>query len=251
MEGIAAAMEPRERSLGWVVGPTLDLANRVFRHIALVVSDKLSHRIVMLNPKEQRLVLRNMSGGLSEIRAKTADNPVSLLGEALDWVVIDEAARLRAAIWEGHIAQRLVDRRGWALLISTPQGTGWFYKLYRRGQRTDDPLCQSWRFPSWTNPHVDPEAIEAERHSLPEDVFRQEFGAEFLGVALEPCDLCGGPSPSAPSVVVVHDGEEPARCPECNKLVDENGKTVVPLWGETIGRTIVLQVQGAYGEDAE
>jgi hypothetical protein len=35
-----------------------------------------------------------MAGGQSEIRAKSADNPISLLGEGLDWVVVDEAARV-------------------------------------------------------------------------------------------------------------------------------------------------------------
>ncbi len=31
MEGLTAAMEPAERSVGWVVAPTYDLADRVFR----------------------------------------------------------------------------------------------------------------------------------------------------------------------------------------------------------------------------
>src|SRR5260221_5438244 len=179
MEGLAAAMEPRERSIGWVVAPTYDLAERVFNQVVLVVASHLRHRIVSLREHERRLVLRNMGGGLSEIRGKSADNPVSLLGEGLDWVIVDEAARMKPAIWENHLSQRLIDKQGWALLISTPRGKGWLYEMYRRGQGTD-PSYQSWNWPSWTNPLLDKAMIDEERTRLPESVFRQEYGAEFL-----------------------------------------------------------------------
>jgi hypothetical protein len=179
MEGLAAAMEPKTKSIGWVVAPTYDLADKVFREMVLIVAQHLRHRIVTLKDNEKRIVLRNMAGGLSEIRGKSADNPVSLLGEGLDWVIVDEAARLKPAIWEGHLTQRLLDKRGWALLISTPRGKGWFYELFRRGQG-QDPEFRSWNNPSRTNPYLDEALIEAERDRLPERVFRQEYEGEFL-----------------------------------------------------------------------
>jgi hypothetical protein len=179
MEGLAASMEPRERSFGWVVAPTYDLADKVFREIVYIAGMHMKHRIITLKESEKRLILRNMAGGISEIRGKSADNPVSLLGEGLDWCIVDEAARLKPAIWEGHLTQRLIDKKGWALLISTPRGKGYFYDLYRRGQGSD-PDYASWNYPSSTNPHLDPKVIESERSRLPERVYRQEFLAEFL-----------------------------------------------------------------------
>src|SRR5260221_8557832 len=110
MEGLAAAMEPRERSIGWVVAPTYDLAERVFNQVVLVVASHLRHRIVSLKEHERRLVLRNMGGGLSEIRGKSADNPVSLLGEGLDWVIVDEAARRKPAPCADHPSPHLIAR---------------------------------------------------------------------------------------------------------------------------------------------
>ena len=77
---------------------------------------------------------------MSEVRGKTADNPVSLLGEGLDWLIVDEAARMKPMIWESHLSQRLIDKRGWALLISTPRGKGWFFDLFRRGQRDSEDI---------------------------------------------------------------------------------------------------------------
>jgi len=179
MEGLAASLAPQERSYGWVVAPTYDLADKVFREIVLIASERLRHRIVVIKESERRIVIHNLAGGISEIRAKSADNPVSLLGEGLDWVIIDEAARLKPTIWEGHLTQRLIDRKGWALLISTPRGKGYFHDLFRRGQGKD-PEFASWNSPSWENPHLDAALIEEERGRLPERVFRQEYGGEFL-----------------------------------------------------------------------
>lgn len=104
---------------------------------------------------------------------------VSLLGEGLDWVILDEASRLKPRIWQAHISQRLIDKQGWALLISTPKGKGYYYDLYRRGQRGDADW-RSWNCPSRANPLLDPEIIERQRGLLPERVFRQEYEAEFL-----------------------------------------------------------------------
>ncbi len=179
MEGLAAALEPRDRSIGWVVAPTYDLADKIFRELVILTAEHLRHRIITLKESERKLVLRNLGGGISELRGKTADNPIGLLGEGLNFLIVDEAARMKPAIWEGHLSQRLIDKRGWALLISTPRGKGWLFDLWRRGQG-DDPHYASWNHPSWTNPYLDRELIEAERDRLPERVFAQEYGGEFI-----------------------------------------------------------------------
>ena len=179
MEGLTAAMEPAERSVGWVVAPTYDLADRVFREVQVRALTHLRHRVIAMKEAERRLLLRNMGGGVSEIRAKSADNPVSLLGEGLDFVIVDEASRLKPMIWQSHLSQRLLDKQGWALLISTPKGKGYFYDLFRRG-RGEDRDWRSWNYPSRTNPLLDAKRIEEERSRLPERVFRQEYDAEFV-----------------------------------------------------------------------
>ena len=179
MEAVAAAMEPKARSIGWVVAPTYDLAEKVYREIVVIAAEHLRHRIVTMREGEKRMVLRNLAGGLSEIRGKSADNPVSLLGEGLDWLIVDEASRLKPVVWQSHLSQRLLDKKGWALLISTPKGKGWYWDVFRRGQGAD-PDYASWNAPSRQNPHLDAEQIEAERARLPERVFRQEYGGAFL-----------------------------------------------------------------------
>src|SRR5262245_55015180 len=179
LEGIAAALHPADHSVGWVCAPTYDLCDRVYREMQRVLMERLNHRVLQMRESDRRIVLRNMAGGTSEIRGKSADNPVSLLGEGLDWLIVDEASRMRPTIWQAHLSQRLIDKNGWALLISTPKGKGYFYDLFRRGQGNDAEYA-SWNYPSWTNPLLPASAIEDERARLPSAVFRQEYGAEFL-----------------------------------------------------------------------
>jgi len=65
------------------------------------------------------------------------------------------------------------------LLISTPKGKGYFFDLFKRG-KVPTADYQSWNMPSWANPLLDRGVIEQERERLPDRVFRQEFGAEFI-----------------------------------------------------------------------
>jgi hypothetical protein len=108
---------------------------------------------------------------------------------------------MQERVWTEHLSQRLLDRRGWALFLSTPRGRNWFYKLYRRGQKGRDPAYESWASASWTNPHLDRELIEAEQARLSSESYAEQYCAEFRGEELEPCDVCGGPSPSVSGVV--------------------------------------------------
>lgn len=226
-EAVCALLAPCDESIGWVVAPSYDLTERIFRRVEVILSEHFEHRIVEQNTRDRRLVVNNLGGGVSELRAKSADNPTSLLGEGLDWLIVDEAARLRDEVWEGYLSQRLVDRNGWALFVSTPKGANWFYRLFR--QSRIDPGFQSWSFPTADNPHLDVQVIEAERKRLDEVVFAQEYEAVFIGAELEPCIVCEGPSRDAVGVCLVEAGEEVPLCHECGEPVNEEGKTLVRL----------------------
>lgn len=228
MEAVAALCEPRERTKGWIVVPTYDLGRSIFDLVAHALDQEFRHRVIDLNPREQRVILRNFGAGVSELRVKSADNPVSLLGQAIDFAIVDEAARLPREIWQQHVSQRLIDRQGWALLVSTPRGPGWFFKLYQRGQSGRDQMFESWSSPSWTNPHLNRSTVEEERRTTPPEVFAQEYEAKFVGVADEDCDVCGWPDPMACSVILVRDEHEPIpKCPQCGRYVDKEGHTSV------------------------
>lgn len=123
--------------------------------------------------------LINLPGGGS-VQVRSADDPQSLRGEGLDFVVLDECAFIVEAAWLEALRPSLSDRRGGALFISTPKGRNWFWRLWQRGQSAADPDWRSWQFATDTNPYIDPAELVAARQSLPERVYRQEYLAEFM-----------------------------------------------------------------------
>lgn len=129
---------------------------------------------------EVKLVDRTVTlpgGGFVAVRS--ADNPDSLRGEGLDFVVMDECAFMQREAWTEAIRPALSDRLGKALFISTPKGRNWFWENYQRGINGEEGWA-SWTFPTSTNPFIDKGEIEAAKRDLPEIIFRQEYLAEFV-----------------------------------------------------------------------
>lgn len=129
---------------------------------------------------EVRLVDRMVTlpgGGFVAVRS--ADNPDSLRGEGLDFVVMDECAFMQKEAWTEAIRPALSDRLGKALFISTPKGRNWFWEAYQRGVREEEGW-QAWTFPTISNPYIEPAEIEAAKRDLPEIIYRQEYLAEFI-----------------------------------------------------------------------
>lgn len=226
METIAALFEPREETLGWIVGPTYESSKRIFGEVVRTVHTYLPHRVEEFVPREHRLVVINFAGGRSVLRGKSSDNTTSLLSEAIDFCVVDEAARMREDVWTQHLAQRLIDRGGWSLLLSTPRGRNWFHQLFKRGQRGRDAGFESWSQPSWMNPHVSRALIEEERPRMTQDGFAQEFEGSFGDQSSDPCDRCGYPSRTAACVVILEGQDDTfARCIDCGRPCHANGAT--------------------------
>ena len=115
-----------------------------------------------------------------EVCVRSADDPQSLCGEGLDFVVLDECAFMQQEAWTEALRPALSDRVGSALFISTPKGHNFFWQLWNRGQDNTQDEWKSWRYPTADNPYIDPKEIEAARNNLPERVFAQEYLAEFI-----------------------------------------------------------------------
>jgi hypothetical protein len=98
-------------------------------------------------------------------------------GRSYDRIVIDEAGfapRLLEA-WRASMRATLADRKGRALFLGTPKGTGDFHRLYLEAEGDTTGEWRAFRIGSVSNPHLDPSEIEAARRMLPAEVFAQEF----------------------------------------------------------------------------
>lgn len=169
---VAADMAANRRKQVWWVAPTYSLAFQVWRKFKEILAPFWSYKL-----EAERHI--DLPGGGS-ITIKSADDPNSLRGVGLDYLVVDEAAYVVEEAWTASLRPALTDRRGRALLISTPRGRNWFWRLYLRGKGSDHPDWQSWQFATETNPTIDPAEIEDARALLPVRIFQQEYLAEFL-----------------------------------------------------------------------
>lgn len=156
----------------WWVAPSFPISQVGWRPLR-----KLAARVPGASVKLAEMTVDMPGGG--EVRVRSADNPDSLRGEGLDFVVMDECAFMKPEAWTEALRPALSDRQGRALFISTPRGRNWFWELWQRGARGEDGY-QSFRYPTSANPHIPASEIEAAKRELPELIFRQEYEAEFI-----------------------------------------------------------------------
>jgi len=173
----------------WIIGPTYALAEKEFRVIwdDLMIKSGLSKERGVkkaYNMKQGEMFIKLPWN--TTVECKSADKPETLVGEALDRVIMSEAAKHKQKTWDQYIRPALADKQGSADFPTTPEGYNWVYELWMLGQDGDPALSayQSWRFPTWKNTVMfpqgreDPEIKLLER-TLTEERFRQEIGAEF------------------------------------------------------------------------
>lgn len=173
--------------LHWIVGPTYDLGEKEFRVIwhDLILGQRLGQdkRIKKAYNKKQGNMFIQFPWN-TRVEVRSADHPENLVGDALDWVIMSEAAKHNPDTWERFIRPALADKRGGADFPTTPEGFNWLYNLWMYGQDPSMPDYESWRFASWDNLAVypggesDPEIILLRRTMTPEN-FLQEIGADF------------------------------------------------------------------------
>lgn len=172
----------------WIVGPTYDLAEKEFRVIwnDMIVNQKLGRdkRVKKAYAKRSGDMFIQFPWG-TRVECRSAEHPEYLVGEALDHVIMSEAAKHKKETWERYIRPALADRRGGADFPTTPEGFNWLHDLWQLGRRDKfRGIYQSWSFPSWENNFVYPKGRQDEEVLLLEDTsepewFMQEIGADF------------------------------------------------------------------------
>ena len=116
----------------------------------------------------------------STIELKGTENAMALRGRSLAGVVLDEAAFMDAEVWFEVIRPALADKQGWALFISTPDGTAsWFYDLWCYVPDDETEEWSRWQYTTIQGDNVPKIEIEAARAQLDRRTFRQEFEASF------------------------------------------------------------------------
>ena len=177
----------------WVVAPTyalLDEPKKALQHVLGLVENGG----VIVHQTDRRWWLL---GGI-QIEFKSGDNPKRLVGAGLDGVWIDEAARLKPAVWRDNLRPTLSDKRGWALFTTTPLGKNWFWaEVWARGdagaaeevaglddRRVEDILddqfgCIAWVTADNTAVPGLAEEMETARTQMSRALFDRNYRASF------------------------------------------------------------------------
>jgi hypothetical protein len=119
-----------------------------------------------------------LRGGIL-IEFRSADNPLHLVGEGLDGVWMDEAARVKPLAWTDGIRSTLSDKKGWALFTSSPLGRNWAHDMLWVPAMEGDPDYAAFHWTFADNPHNDPKEMEEARRRLPKALFERNYLASF------------------------------------------------------------------------
>jgi hypothetical protein len=159
---------------GWIA-PTYNVADRgieAFRALA-------DGYIQVAGRAPSRVEFAGLAGPV-RIWFLSADNPDNIRGFGFQGIVIDEAAMISPDVWNYVLRPTIAQTLGWAVFVSTPKGHNWFYDLYTRGMDPSETDYASFTFPSKASPYFPAKEWEEAKRTLPEDVFRQEYMAEFM-----------------------------------------------------------------------
>ena len=159
--------------LCWFVAPSY----RQARQIAWVKLKKILldlRWVKKFNEADLTVHLKNNS----IICLRGADNPDSLRGVGIDFLVLEETSDISETAWTEVLRPTLSDTKGKALFAGTPKGHNWFYDLYQRG-KADNSEWKSFLFTTEQGGWVTVEEIEQAKKDLSTKVFRQEYQATW------------------------------------------------------------------------
>ena len=183
----------------WWVAPTFSMAREIGWNEFKEYEEALAPAIATVH--ETLLRVRFTNG--SVLYFKSADNERSLRGRGLTYLVMDEAAFIDPEMWSRALFPALTDRKGKALLISTPNGRNWFYEMTMVADSREDWGVYHW--PTHMNPLITEEDLRLSAQTVSEMDFRQEFLAEFVTKAGMVYDDFGPDNIVDPGLPSAHD----------------------------------------------
>ena len=168
-------------------------------------------------------ILKTSTGGKVDFWS-LIDNELAGRGREYDRILIDEAAFTKDTqmldIWSKSIVPTMATKPNAEVWVfSTPNGIStenFFWQVCNNGEME----FKEFHAPSWSNPLVDRNWIEAERKRMHPDVFRQEILAEFVdwsGIAFFSIDKLLGDSGQAVPY--------PTNCDRVYAVIDSAVKT--------------------------
>lgn len=174
----------------WYVANTSDNARKIMWE-KFIMNEKYLPKSYIKKTNQQRMVCTLTNG--STISVFSGQEPDSLRGSSIDFLVLDECAFMSEQVWQ-VLYPALTDKycNGEALLITSPDGYNWVYKLYSKhlnekeydNEFPDQP--SSWGIFHYTTlegGNVSKEEVEKAKTNMSLNMFKKEYLASFETMA--------------------------------------------------------------------
>lgn len=181
-----AFTNPHKRIL--IIAPSQRQSSRMFKIIrGFIYNSKYLKRSIDHSESQTQTEI-NLTNGVTILCLPA--HPDTIRGESGDLVIIDEAAFVEDDIYYETIEPMTASTGGMIWLISTPKGKrGFFYHASRYANEKKYNWTEFF-FPSEVatkyiredtgKPQIDPDFLKTKKETLPDHIYRQEYGAEFI-----------------------------------------------------------------------
>ena len=166
--------EPNQKG-AWI-SPIYNQSKKVFQELTNAAHNLIKHK------NKADLSITFLNG--STLIFLSAERYDSIRGFSFSHMVIDEGAFIKEVAINEAILPTLTAIGKKCFIISTPKGKNWFYNYYMRGNQENKTYI-SFKGRSVDNPYADQDFIKQQHLSLPEDIYRQEYLAEFTDAGSE------------------------------------------------------------------
>jgi len=229
-------LKTKNQKGAWI-SPIYNQAKKIFQEL----SNAANALIVQSNKADLTMTFVNGS----TLQFLSAERYDSIRGYSFNYIVVDEAAFIREEAMNEAIYPTLSAIGKKCLIISTPKSKNWFYSTFLKGLDQGSDFI-SFRGISTDNPHISQTFINEQSKSLPTQIFKQEYLAEFSEATN---DVFRG----LDNVCILNEWEEPQRNKQYYFGLDvglSNDYTVCTILDES-GRTArILRFNGKSIADA-
>lgn len=159
----------------WYIAPTYSQGKEIVWADPKMLFKFLPPELIV-KKNESELWIKTFNN--TRIVIKGGDEPDSLLGADPYGIVVDETQNQKPELYDRVLKPILAANGGWIWLLGTPRLKDHFHKLAVYAKQS--PKWQFYHLSALTSNIIPQEELDEIRLNTPEDLFRQEYLAEFL-----------------------------------------------------------------------
>jgi hypothetical protein len=141
------------------------------------ITDAVGGAPILKEANKSEKVVSFING--SRIYFRSAEKPETIRGLSVDYLFADEAQDIQDDAMTKSVLPTLTAAGKKAIIAGTPKTRNWFYTFYTKGMDERETDYKSYHAPSSVSPYVSIDFLEEQKRSLPENIYRQEYLAEF------------------------------------------------------------------------